>query len=50
MINNKEVLESVGERQALVKAVVKRKKNLIGHVVRREGLLRDVFEGRMESK
>ena len=33
-----------------MEAVVKRKKNWIGHVVRGEGLLRDVIEGRMEGK
>ena len=33
-ITNKEVLERVGERQSLVEAVVKRKKNWIGPVVR----------------
>ena len=49
-ITNKEVLEKVGERQSLVEAVMKRKKNRIGHVVRGEGLLRDVVEGIMEGK
>ena len=29
---------------------MKRKKNWIGHVVRGEGLLRDVIEGRTEGK
>ena len=30
--------------------ILRRKKNWIGHVLRREGLLKDVLEGRMEGK
>ena len=47
---NEEVLSSVGEERSFVDAIVKRKKNWIGHVVRGEGLLKQVLEGRMEGK
>ena len=47
---NEEVLEAVGERRRLLEVITKRKKNWIGHVLRGEGLLRDVMEGRMEGK
>ena len=33
-----------------MKTVYKRKKNWIGHVLRGDGLLRDVLEGRMMGK
>ena len=49
-INNEEVLKRVDENRCLMKTVYKRKKNWIGHVVRGDGLLRDVLEGRMMGK
>ena len=47
---NEQVLNEVGERRSLIKTVMLRKKNWIGHVVRGEGLLRDVLEGRFLGK
>lgn len=47
---NEEVLSSVGEERSFVETVVKRKKNWIGHIVRGDGLLKHVLEGRMEGK
>ena len=47
---NEEVLSSAGEERSFVDAIVKRKKNWIGHVVRGEGLLKQVLEGRMEGQ
>ena len=49
-ISNEEVLKRVDENRCLMKTVYKRKKNWIGHVLRRDGLLRDVLEGRMMGK
>ena len=40
----------VGERQVLVDVMIQRKKNWIGHVVRGEGLLREVIEGKMDGR
>ena len=44
---NEEVLAAVGEERCFVQAIVKRKKNWIGHVVRGKSLLKLVMEGRM---
>src|SRR5206468_12638086 len=49
-ISNDEVLKRVGENRCLMKTVNKRKKNWIGHVLRGDGFLRDVLEGRMMGK
>src|SRR5579864_6437532 len=47
---NEEVLAAVGEERCFVQAIVKRKKNWIGHVVRGNILLKLVVEGRMAWK
>ena len=47
---NEEVLCSVGEERSLIDTIRKRKKNWIEHVVRGEGLLKLVLEGRMEGR
>ena len=47
---NVEVLDLVREERNLVDTILKRKKNWIGHIVRGEGLLKTVMEGRMEGK
>src|SRR2546426_2270861 len=49
-MTNEKVLESVGESRKLVETIVQRKKNWIGHVLRGEGLLREVMEGKMVGK
>src|SRR2546426_3092388 len=49
-MSNEKVLEAVVERRRIVETIVRRKKNWIGHVVRRNGLLKLVLEGRMENK
>ena len=40
----------MGQKRCLVKTIRERKKNWIGHVLRGNGLLRDVLEGRMLGK
>jgi hypothetical protein len=47
---NEEVLRIIEERKCLVDTIVKRKKNWIGHIVRGDGLLKLVLEGRMDGK
>ena len=47
---NEEVLQMVSEERSLLCKILSRKKNWIGYVLRGEGLLRDVMEGRMEGK
>jgi hypothetical protein len=49
-ITNEEVLERVGEERQLIKLIRNRKKNWVGHVLRGDGLLKKVTEGRMEGK
>jgi hypothetical protein len=46
-INNDEGLTIVDETRCLIRTIGERKKIWIGHVLRGEGLLRDVLEGRM---
>jgi hypothetical protein len=47
---NQEVLQIVGEKETLVNTIVKRKKNWIGHILRHDGLMKEVIEGKMEGK
>src|SRR5580693_5282858 len=47
---NEEILNKVGEKGSLLETIVWRKKNWIGHILRGEGLLKDVIEGRMKGK
>ena len=49
-ITNEEVLNRVGEVRQLLMDIKKRKKTWIGHVLRRNGLMREVLEGRMRGK
>ena len=43
-ISNDEVLTIVNESRCLIRIIGERKKNSIGHVLRGDGLLRDVLE------
>ena len=47
---NEEVLQMVSEERSLLSKILSRKKNWIGHVLRGEGVLRDVMEGRMAGR
>jgi len=49
-MSNEKVLEAVVESRRIVDTIVRRKKNWIGHVVRGDGLLKFVLEGRMENE
>src|SRR6267154_2383209 len=49
-IRNDEVLAMVNEERSLIRTITQRKKNWIGHVLRGNGLLRDMMEGRMVGK
>ena len=48
-VSNEEVLRRVGEQRTLITTVLKRKANWIGHILRRNCLLQDVIEGRIET-
>ena len=47
---NEQVLSSMNEERSLIKTIWDRKKNWIRHVVRGDGLMKLVLEGRMEGK
>ena len=46
-VHNDEVFARVNEERCLIKIIRQRQKNWIGHVLRGDGLLRDVMEGRV---
>ena len=47
---NEAVLKTVGEKQRMVEMIIQRKKNWIGHVVRGDGLVKEVIERKMDGK
>ena len=47
---NEEILTLVEEERCMLEVIAKRKKAWIGHVLRGDGLLKLVIEGRMEGK
>ena len=49
-VTNEKVLKNVGENRCLLDKISSRKRNWVGHVLRSEGLMREVMEGRMERK
>jgi len=49
-ITNEDILNKVEEKGQLIIVIRGRQKNWMGHVLRGEGLLREVMEGRMEGK
>ena len=49
-ITNEEVLGRVGTDRQLIHTLRNRKKTWIGHVLRGNGLLKEVIEGRMQGK
>src|SRR6476469_7623102 len=46
---NEQVLSSMNEKRSLINTIWDRSKNWIGHVVRGDGLMKLVLEGRMEG-
>ena len=49
-VRNEEVLRRVGEERTLINTIWRRKARWTGHVIRSEGLLRTVIEGRAEGE
>ena len=47
---NEEVLTMMGERRQLIRRIIKTKKRWIGHVLRGNGLLKEVIEGRIDGR
>jgi len=46
MITNQDILERIKEKRSLLNTIIRRKKNWIGHILRRESLVKTVMEGR----
>ena len=49
-ITNAEVLRRVGEKRSMVETIVRRKKNWIGHIMRGDGLMIEVMEGKWRAR
>ena len=49
-VTNEEVLKRVGEERQLLNLIRNRKKNWIGHILRGDGIVKEVIEGRIEGE
>ena len=49
-VPNEQVLKRVNEARTILHTIQERKRNWMGHVLRHEGLLVTILEGRMEGK
>jgi hypothetical protein len=47
-VRNEEVLQTVKEERTIVHTIKRRKANWIGHILRRNCLLKHVIEGKVE--
>ena len=49
-VSNEEVFTRVEEMRSLLKALKKRRDNLIGHIMRHDGLMETIVEGIVDGK
>ena len=49
-VSNEGVLRRVGEKRSLMKTLRRRRKYLIGHILRYDGLMKTIVEGKVEGK
>jgi hypothetical protein len=49
-VRNEEVLHRVNEERNILHTIKRRKANWIGHILRRNCLLKHVIEGKLEGK
>ena len=49
-VTNEEVLNRVSETRVLIKMILRRKKNWIGHVLRGEGMMKEIIEGKLDGR
>src|SRR6476661_7106317 len=47
---NEEILGLMGEERSMIRTICERNRNWIGHIVRGDGLIKLVLEGRLEGK
>ena len=48
--SNERVLRRVGEKKSLLKTLSRRRENLVGHIMRHDGLMKTIVEGQVEGK
>ena len=49
-VRNEEVLLRVNEQRNVIQEIIKRKANWIGHILRRNSLLKQVIEGKIKGQ
>ena len=49
-VSNEEVLRRVGEKRSLLKSLSRRWDNLVGHIMRHDGLMKTTLEGQVVGK
>ena len=49
-VTNEEALRRIGDERWLLILITNRKKNWIGHVLRVDGIIKEIIEGKDESK
>ena len=49
-VSNEEVLRRVGEKRSLMKTLTRRRNNLVGHILRHDGLMKTIVEGQVDGK
>ena len=49
-VSNEEVLRRVAEKKCLLKNLKRRRDNLIGHIIRHDGLIKTIVEGQVVGK
>jgi hypothetical protein len=49
-VRNEEVLHRVKEERNILHTIIRRKANWIGHILRRNCLLKHVIEGKLEGR
>ena len=49
-VSNQEVLRRVGEKRSLLRTLRRRRDNLVGHIMRHDGLMKTIVEGQVEGK
>ena len=49
-VSNEEVLRRVGEKRSLLRTLSRRRDDLVGHIMRHDGLMKKIVEGQVEGK
>ena len=49
-VSNEEVLRRVSEKRSILKTLSRRRDNLVGHILRHDGLMKPIVEGQVKGK